>query len=77
MAKTKKMTFKEFKAALAISGHDLEVFGFEGILNTILIAERALQEDVALRNPSSCLIEEYQKRIDATTELLEQRGYYK
>lgn len=44
MAK-KKMTFKEFKQIFNDAGMDFDIWGYEGILNEISIAQNAMAEE--------------------------------
>ena len=71
----KKMTLKEFKEALSAGSTDFEVFGYEGILNLIQIAQTKLADD-SEANGSTILPDYYRRHRDALYNILKERGYY-
>lgn len=71
----KKMTAKEFKEALNTAGISFNVFGFEGILNTLSIAyEKDYKEYSAmgLKAAADGTYEQSKKLYN----ILKERGYY-
>lgn len=68
----KKMTFKEFKEILEKAETDFEVFGFEGILNIISLANKYMSEE-----STRPYVKNMHKRIsDTIYNELRKRGYY-
>lgn len=71
----KKMTHKEFKEALSIGGLDLSVFGYEGILNELIIATRSSMENMD-RMGFFAAARRCEQNADKLEQLLTDRGYY-
>lgn len=68
----KKMTFKEFKEVLEKAETDFDVFGFEGILNIISLANKYMAEE-----STRPYVKNMHKRISQTIyDELKERGYY-
>ena len=71
----KKMTMKEFKEALKIGGMDFEIWGWEGILNELVIAQRHIADDserLGCKNIADCR----RRNADKMVAILENRGYF-
>lgn len=74
MAKQKKMTCKQFKEAFELS-HHFDAFGWDGILNMLILAERyAAETGEKLGYLATVKISREAERI--WTEYLDARGYY-
>lgn len=71
----KKMTCKEFKEAMDAVGMHFEVWGWEGILNTIACCSQYQAQELC-RNGSLSAGEHLQAQSDRIEELLKERGYY-
>ena len=71
MAK-KKMTFKEFKQIFNDAGMDFDIWGYEGILNEISIAQNAMAEETE----HDVLKEMYYNRSRFIHTKLKERGHY-
>lgn len=71
----KKMTCKEFKEALNAVGMDFEVWGWEGILNQLVLAEKHSADDMNSRGLVHAGSAN-QRRADAMHDILKQRGFY-
>lgn len=71
MAK-KKMTLKEFKQIFNDAGLDFNIWGYEGILNEIAIAQNAMAEETK----HDVLKEMYQSRSEFIYNSLKERGHY-
>ena len=72
----KKMTMKEFKEALEIGGMNFEIWGWEGILNELVIAQRHIADDserLGCKNIADCR----RRNADKMVAILENKGYYK
>lgn len=73
--KTKKMTNKEFKEALTTCGFDFDIWGYDGILNLVIMSQR-LQADKDQKNGYPTLAKCEYERADALQDLLRARGFY-
>ena len=71
MAK-KKMTLKEFKQIFNDAGMDFDIWGYEGILNEIAIAQNAMAEETE----HDALKEMYYDRSRFINAKLKERGHY-
>ena len=71
MAK-KKMTLKEFKQIFNDAGMNFDIWGYEGILNEIAIAQNAMAEETK----NDVLKEMYQSRSEFIYNSLKERGHY-
>lgn len=71
----KKMTRKEFLEALAKGHMDFEVFGYEGILNALIIADRKLADESEAMG-SKTLPAKYREYADTWESILKDRGFY-
>ena len=67
-----KMTFDEFKAALEAADYPFEIWGFEGILNELILVCRKACDDSA----DNTLRSWYTSRADILHDILEDRGYF-
>ena len=72
----KKMTQKEFKAALEKAGMHWENWGFEGILNMIAVGCIHEEKDY-LAHGMEAGAGMMRRRINAINEVLNDRGYFK
>ena len=73
--KMKKMTMKEFKEALTIGGLDFEIWGWEGILNELVLAQQHIadnEEKLGCKNIS----EQRRNSAEKLIAFLDARGYY-
>ena len=71
----KKMTLKEFKEALLEGGMDLDIWGYEGILNELVIAQRHIadaSEELGCKNIAECRRRNAAKMV----AILDSRNYY-
>ena len=76
MKKYKKMTLKEFKDALEnVAGMSMEIWGWEGILNTIAVASQYMAKEDAMLGCLSASSAE-QERKDRIEKYLTEIGYY-
>lgn len=75
MAKTKKMTQKEFKEALKAGNMDFEIWEWEGILNVLSIFN-AMQADKEESDGMTAIAEASRDRADTFYQILKNRGYY-
>lgn len=71
MAK-KKMTLKEFKQIFNDAGMDFDIWGYEGILNLLMIAELHLEQETE----SDLLKKMHEDRGRYIYNSLKERGYY-
>lgn len=69
----KKMTSKEFKQIFNDAGYDFDIWGYEGILNLLMIAEQYLEQETA----SDLLKKTHEDRGMYIYNSLKERGYYK
>lgn len=72
MAKKKKMTLKEFKQIFNDAGMDFDIWGYEGILNLLMIAEQHLEQETE----SDLLKKMHKDRGMYIYNSLKERGYY-
>lgn len=71
MAK-KKMTSKEFKKVFNDAGFDFDIWGYEGILNLLILAENYLEDET----DSDVLKKMHERRRMHIYNSLRERGYY-
>ena len=71
----KKMTLKEFKEALLDGGMDLEIWGWEGILNELIIAQRHIADD-SERLGCKNIADSRRRYADKMVAILDSRNYY-
>lgn len=76
MAKTKKMTQKEFKEVFESAGFIFDIWGWEGILNMIAMSERTMAEN-SRNNGSIYTAKSCEESAEIIFKALEARGYYK
>ena len=69
---SKKMTAKEFKKVLADAEIDFEVYGYEGVLNLIALANIYLEDETNYEN----LKQMYARRRNAINNVLEEKGFF-
>lgn len=67
-----KMTAKEFKQIFNDAGMDFKIWGYEGILNEIAIAQTSLANETK----HDALKEMYQSRSQFIYNALKERGHY-
>lgn len=73
----KKMTAKEFKAALDKAGFEINIFGYETILNVLIMKLYDDARDLEADNKSTKLTADHlRKQADVLYNILEARGYY-
>lgn len=70
----KKMKAKEFKEALNKAGFDMNIYGYEGILN--MIASELYADAHVLEHNSIFLADLSRKQANILYNILEERGYY-
>ena len=68
----KKMTLKEFKQIFNNAGMDFDIWGYEGILNLLIIAEGHLEQETE----SDLLKKVYEDRRMNIYNSLKERGHY-
>lgn len=71
----KKMTLKEFKEALMEGGMNIEIWGWEGILNELVIAQRTIADEserVGCKNIADCR----RRNADKMVAILDARNYF-
>ena len=71
----KKMTAKEFKEALNTAGVNFDVFGFEGILNTLSIKYAKDSEEYSYKGLKAAAAGTYEQS-KILYNILNERGYY-
>ena len=71
----RKMTAKEFKEALNNAGVSFDVFGFEGILNTLSIAYAKDSEEYSIKGLKAAAAVTYEQS-KKLYYILNERGYY-
>ncbi len=70
----RKMSNKEFKEILTASGDDFEVYGYEGIINLLVLYHRWESDRMKDISP---ILSDYDNQIaNKLHETLEERGYY-
>lgn len=67
-----KMTLKEFKKIFNDAGLDFKIWGYEGILNEIAIAEEHMEDET----DSDVLKKMYKSRRQFIYDALKARGFY-
>lgn len=69
------MTVKEFKEALNTAGVDFDVYGFDGILNTLSIKYAYDSEEYSIKGLKAAATNTYEifKKL---YDILNERGYY-
>ena len=72
----KKMTLKEFKEIFNESGHDFELWGWEGILNLVAIADYQDAKDMA-KEGLMAGANGLRTKANYITNVLEERGWFK
>ena len=73
---SKKMTLKEFKEIFNECGHNFEVWGYEGILNLIAIADYQDAKDME-KEGLMAGAKALRSKANYITNVLEERGYFK
>ena len=71
----KKMTLKEFKAALEAGGMSLEAWGWEGILNSLICEKRNMADSMARHGLNVGALALYEES-NTMHMILASRGYY-